>query len=107
MERSKTLPSLLFVAVLLSACTATPLQIQERIVGTWHADLAGFQVAFEYTTTTVAIAPHAPVPYSLEGDLIIFQYQDPETRRVEFLSSDVMVQTDEMTGIKQTFKRKM
>lgn len=108
MERLKTLLpllSLLFLAVILSACAVTPVTIQERIVGSWHTDLAGFQVVFEYTTTTVGIAPHAPVPYTLEGDLITFQFQDPQTRRVEFLSSNVMVQTDEITGIKQTFTR--
>lgn len=61
----------------------------------------------EYTTSMVAIAPYAAIPYTLEGDLITFQFQGPQTRRVEFLSGDVMVQTDEVTGIKQTFKRRL
>jgi uncharacterized protein YdhG (YjbR/CyaY superfamily) len=104
MNRPKTMLALLFLAMISVACAVIP--IQERIVGNWHSDLAGFQVVYEYTSTTVGIVPHAPVPYSLEGDLITFQFEDPQTRKVEFLSGDVMVQTDERTGIRQTFKRK-
>ncbi len=107
MERLKTLLSLLFLTVALTACALTQWRIQERIVGTWDTDLAGYPVVFEYTTATVGIAPYAPVPYILEGDLITFQFEGPQTRSIKFLSRNVMVQTDAVTGIEQTFKRRL
>ena len=107
MEPIKKLLSLLFLASVLSACAAIPLNIEDRLAGEWDTDLAGFSVVFEYTTTTVAIPPHAPVTYSVEGDLITFEFQGPQTRRIEFLSRDVMTQTDAQTGITQTFSRRL
>lgn len=105
MKRLCAIATLLLVLLSVQGCFLRHVGVDDRLVGRWKTDLAGFPVVVEYTDTTMEIATYAPVSYTRDGDVIRFEFEGSQSRKVVFESDDVMVQTDLTTGVERTFKR--
>lgn len=103
----KTRLAVLFFAVgLLAACATTGFNYQEYLVGQWTTEINGFPVTVEYTDTTVGIVGFGePVPYTLEGDRISFEFQGPQTSTIAMVNADEMNQTNLTTQQITVFHR--
>lgn len=105
MARSCATAALLLVLLSTGGCFLRHVSVGDRIVGRWKTELAGFPVVVEYTDTTMGVGTYTPVPYTIDGDVIRFESEGTESRKIAFISDDIMVQTDLTTGVERTFTR--
>ncbi len=91
--------------LILAGCTSTGPELGSRLVGSWEGQLGSFTVTTIYTDTDVAVEGQAPLPYTLEGDLLVIDGDRTTARRVSFPSRQVMVQVDAITGTVHEFSR--
>jgi hypothetical protein len=105
--RKTRLAALLFALSLLGACATTPgFNYQQYLAGQWSTEINGFPVTVEYTDATVGIVGFGePVPYTMEGDRISFEFQGPQTSTIAMISADEMNQTNLTTQQITIYKR--
>ena len=104
--RKTRLAALFFALGLQAACATTGFNYQEYLVGQWSTEINGFPVTVEYTDTTVGIVGFGePVPYTLAGDRISFEFQGPQTSTIARLGPDEMNQTNMATEQITIYKR--
>ena len=105
MNTLRALAAIALTAVLVSGCFLLRPAPEAQIIGRWQTELGGFPVVVEYTATTVAIDTYPPVAYTIDGDVIRFEFEGTQSRRVAFPAEGEMVQTDLATGIARSFVR--
>jgi hypothetical protein len=108
--RKTRLAALLFAVSLLAACatpvTDTGFNYQQYLVGLWSTEINDFPVTVEYTDATVVIVGFGePVPYTMAGDRISFEFEGPQTSTIAMVSQDEMNQTNLTTQQITVYKR--
>jgi hypothetical protein len=93
------------IALLLLISGCAIFQSAPGIVGKWHSEIQGFPVELSYTESTVGVNGSEPVPYTIEDNTVTLVMDDVRTYRVEFPSRDEMIQIDDSTGARQSFRR--
>lgn len=90
----------------LFACASTAVNHGEMILGKWDTELQGFPLTLDYNGTDIeVIGMGQSLPYSIEGDVIKFDFMGPRSARVAFPEKGQMTQTDIATSEITTFKR--
>ncbi len=91
---------------LLQACASTGPNYSEYLIGQWDTNINGFPVVVEYTEGTVGVVGFGePVPYTLEANVISFEFQGTQTSTIEMVSDDEMKHTNVDTQAVTEFKR--
>jgi len=93
------------IALLLVMSGCAIFQSAPGIVGNWRSEIQGFPVELSYTESTVGINGSEPIPYTIEDGTVTLVMDDVRTYKVEFPSRNEMIQIDESTGARQSFRR--
>lgn len=96
--------AILFTLIIAPVACVT-LQPSVQVIGHWQGDLKGFPLEIVYTETTVGVDGSSPVSYTMSGNVVTLVTEDHRSYRVEFPSRNEMVQIDESTGDRQSFRR--
>lgn len=88
------------------ACASTSVNYAEKILGKWDTDVNGFPITVEISETEIGVVGFGQsIPYSLAENVISFDFQGPQVASIEFVSDDVMNQTNTATNVVQVFNR--
>ena len=83
------------------ACATAPIDYQQKLQGKWETLMAGSPVIIEFTDTSVNVLDGLYInmtsPYQIEGDLISYDFQGPQTGRMEIISDNEIIQTNTVT----------
>ncbi|MBT4519747.1 MAG: hypothetical protein HOC23_07060 [Halieaceae bacterium] len=99
--------ALICMTSMLFACASTSVNYSEYMKGQWDTQIQGFPVVVEFTESTVGVVGFgAPIPYTLEGNTISFDFQGLQVASIDTVDKNEMTHTNVNTQAVTTFKRK-
>ena len=105
--RSVRLIVLAFMMSLLFSCVSTKVNYQEYLIGQWNTEIQGTPITIVFTDKTIGIVGFGqPIPYTLEDNVLSFEFQGTQTVNIDIVNDDEMTQTNVSTGEVTSYKRR-